>query len=383
MKFWKGGAGGSGKRGPALVLFVAAVILASLGFWAVSSLGGALELWGAACMAAGAIIGFLFGLPRTVQRRRGSVKDARDAGGATAPQEGEQDYAQLVNTNLEELSDWLTKILVGLGLTQLERVPSKLQAAAAYIASGMKDPATAAVGASAMIVYFSILGFLSGYLLMRLAAAPALRAADVDLAGRIDRVDAKVDEVADAFTKRTDEAIRGVEHAIQRADQAGLAALIESALADLRRDPPLDSSLDQDIHELEPLVGRSPTDRRLHIVLGRLYDYFCRYDKSIPLLTSFLEAKKAKGETTDQDVADVLYNRACSRSLKSAAASGEERERLQKQALDDLRKSIELLPPNRGEAACDRDFKPMTAFDEFTRLVGPCVEPNALSSPQP
>jgi len=339
MGLWGASAGGSQKRGSAIVLFVATVILAGLGFWRVAPLGESAEMWGAASMASGAAVGFLFGLPRTVQKKRDSAKEG------AAAEDGSPDYAQLVNNNLEELSDWLTKILVGLGLTQLARVPSKLQAAAAYIASGLRDPATAAVGASAMIVYFSILGFLSAYLLMRLAAAPALRAADVDLARRIDQVDAKTD----TLLGRANSAVQRVQDAVQRADQAVLNTLIESALADLRRDPPRDSSVEEDIRALEPLLPHYPTDRRLHLVLGRLYDQLRRYDQSIPLLTSFLEAKSAAGETTDPDFADALYNRACSYSLKSGVtAEKAEREKLQRLVLEDLKKSIELLPPLVG-----------------------------------
>jgi len=31
------------------------------------------------------------------------------------------------NTNLEQISDWLTKILVGVGLTQLREIPGQVQ----------------------------------------------------------------------------------------------------------------------------------------------------------------------------------------------------------------------------------------------------------------
>src|SRR6266850_7688731 len=66
-----------------------------------------------AALAAGILIGFLFGIPRTLQR-----EGPKDTANGNAPGE-----AYGVNTNLEQISDWLTKIIVGVGLVQLGRVP--------------------------------------------------------------------------------------------------------------------------------------------------------------------------------------------------------------------------------------------------------------------
>jgi hypothetical protein len=58
-----------------------------------------------AAFFAGGFIGFLFGVPHTVQ--------------GSAPSTGITKY--LGNTNLEQVSDWLTKIIVGVGLVQIGR----------------------------------------------------------------------------------------------------------------------------------------------------------------------------------------------------------------------------------------------------------------------
>lgn len=70
-------------------------------------------------LATGGMAGFLFGIPRSAQEPQGS---------AGLPLEQASEYK--VNTNLEQISDWLTKIIVGIGLTQLGTVPPSFMAAA-------------------------------------------------------------------------------------------------------------------------------------------------------------------------------------------------------------------------------------------------------------
>jgi membrane protein YqaA with SNARE-associated domain len=70
-------------------------------------LGAGLFLAGAATVT-GSLVGFMFGVPR--YRRADREAQAADQG-TTAP-----------NTNLEQISDWLTKIIVGVGLTQIPQI---------------------------------------------------------------------------------------------------------------------------------------------------------------------------------------------------------------------------------------------------------------------
>ena len=97
-------------------------------------------------MAVGWAVGFLFGVPRAASTSSSSR----------------------VNTNLEQISDWLTKILVGVGLTQLQQVPSALRGLAGYISKDYKKSGSDVFSLS-MVLYFTTVGFLMGYLLTRLA----------------------------------------------------------------------------------------------------------------------------------------------------------------------------------------------------------------------
>jgi len=128
-------------------------------------------LWGLACAAVGAAVGFLFGIPKILQS--GATK--------TEPNEDRRlDYRQQVNTNLTEISDWLTKIIVGLGLINLRSIPDRLSSAALTLSTGLDpvDPTKHKAFAFALIVCYLIIGFLFGYLSTRLFLQAAFSRAD-------------------------------------------------------------------------------------------------------------------------------------------------------------------------------------------------------------
>jgi hypothetical protein len=133
-------------------------------------------LWAMAYFAGGFLVGFLFGIPRVLH---GS--DTASAGKEKSTQSG---YAQRVNTNLEQISDWLTKIIVGLGLVQLRKIPQNLYDAATWTARSFtpanSNIAQAASFSTGIIILFSVTGFVGGYLVTRLFIAGAFRRADTE-----------------------------------------------------------------------------------------------------------------------------------------------------------------------------------------------------------
>jgi hypothetical protein len=119
----------------------------------------------------GGLVGFLFGIPRTLSLPSGDV--AEDA--------LSRDQLQYrVNTNLEQISDWLTKILVGVGLAELHRLPAALRGVSDYFAAtiGGRAAADLAGFVVALLVYFSVVGFMTGYLGTRVLLAPLFKLAD-------------------------------------------------------------------------------------------------------------------------------------------------------------------------------------------------------------
>jgi hypothetical protein len=131
----------------------------------------------------GSLLGFLFGVPRTLQQDKESPR-------VSDTTEQVEAVAYRPNTNLEQISDWLTKILVGVGLTQLGQIPTKLQRLAEYIGSGLGNSDVARTFALTIILYFLCCGFLMGYLWTRLYLVGALKKADLgDLVARVDQLD--------------------------------------------------------------------------------------------------------------------------------------------------------------------------------------------------
>ena len=138
-------------------------------------------LWALACLAAGGLIGFIFGIPRVLQGDNPASANTDPASSSSPDNASAQAarraaYDQRVNTNLEQISDWLTKILVGVGLINIGKISSDLGKASVYLAQGFgkgQEPF-----AAALIIYFSVVGFLSGYMLTRLWLAAAFSRAD-------------------------------------------------------------------------------------------------------------------------------------------------------------------------------------------------------------
>jgi len=154
------------------------------GIVAFSELGksvfGTLALIGMATLTGGFFLGFLFGIPRVLQEADHTQK-----------QTGPARYQQRVNTNLEQISDWLTKIIVGVGLVELKDAPGFIwhvsQRLSTSFAQDPKAPCPSEVPCFSMaavvcvdLLFFGVLGILFGYLITRLYFASAFGRADQD-----------------------------------------------------------------------------------------------------------------------------------------------------------------------------------------------------------
>jgi len=135
---------------------------------------GAGTLIACGSLLTGALIGFLFGIPRA---QTGSKPPAPGPSGkegeghaskqAAAAQASQAEFD--VNTNLEQISDWLTKIIVGMGLVNLRKMPGYFQGLGGYFSHALgTDVQGGESVVLALIVLFLVCGFLLGYLLTRL-----------------------------------------------------------------------------------------------------------------------------------------------------------------------------------------------------------------------
>jgi hypothetical protein len=160
-----------------------------------------------ASLLIGALLGFLFGIPRTLQAegapeaRRVDVNVTSNAGaggGNGAASDVSSSVSYRVNTNLEQISDWLTKILVGVGLTQIGEIPTALGQLSAYFKLGLGNTDSAGIFGLALFLYYLVCGFLFGYLMTRIYLAGAFRQADTSaLAARIEQVATTTQRTAD------------------------------------------------------------------------------------------------------------------------------------------------------------------------------------------
>jgi hypothetical protein len=121
-------------------------------------------LWAIACLACGALGGFIFAIPRVQQDEPTPAQS-----GAPPAQIAftRRKYKLLANTNLEQISDWLTKIIVGVGLVEAKQLPDYLYRLCRFVAGGLQSIKGAEVFALAITLYFGVWGFIGAYLMTR------------------------------------------------------------------------------------------------------------------------------------------------------------------------------------------------------------------------
>jgi hypothetical protein len=123
-----------------------------------------------AAFLSGCLIGFLFGIPRVVssgQLRHDTGQFRRDKGsGLPAPSSN----LYTPSSNLAEVSDWLTKLLLGAGLVQLTRLGAPISQLIDSVAAGLAPAAAAGsansaakVMAGAILFGYVAIGMLDAY----------------------------------------------------------------------------------------------------------------------------------------------------------------------------------------------------------------------------
>lgn len=297
-----------------------------------------------AAMVAGSLVGFLFGIPRTLQHEDGRQEATR----------------YLANTNLEQISDWLTKILVGVGLTQLSKIPGKIWSLAESLAPGLGSLPGSAGFALILLGFFSVAGFLWGYLWTRIYFRRVLVAAESDTVSRAE-LNATVEENAGSSTAYS---------------------LAASSLAMEDANPKKGASLKDALRALVQHPEHFHI-RTVAILLGRLYRELGDLDGAIAQLDKSLLLRRERQIPAGIDDADLLFNKACYLNLKSRQMqSPEESKRLRGSALATLKLSIALKRENAVDATTDSDLTEvveMAKHDPELKNLSPHeTNPNAV-----
>ena len=126
--------------------------------WRVFAVG--FFLIGASTLTGG-FIGFLFGVPRK------RLNEQESSGSRYTP-----------NTNLEQISDWLTKIIVGISLVQAKEIACAVGTVGEWAGPAIAVGSIGQVIAVAIVVHYLFLGFIQGFLLAYLWLPGAFRRAN-------------------------------------------------------------------------------------------------------------------------------------------------------------------------------------------------------------
>ena len=321
---------------------------------------GAAVLWALAFLTVGSIGGFLFAIPRvpraSVHRSAANMTDnapTRELRGLS-----DRGFGLGINTNLEEISDWLTKILVGIGLIELRSLPDNVRRVGDYVGQGLgQDQQTVA---SAIVIYFLGLGFLCGYLLTRMFLGPTFRLADqATTVGLEDKL----------------EQTRALAIAAQTASQAvvettEINADLETAIEELKKADRPPARMDQLLAKLEAHRRLNPLHRKLNIVLARIYrEGKNDLDSALGVLQDFLSAKTQANQSNDRDSSDAYFNMACYYSQKMERTTGEIRSQFEDKGVRALEESLAILPENVRDINVDNDLTELRKSQRVVELM--------------
>jgi hypothetical protein len=137
----------------ALAAFMLGLIIIAVYGYAVGKKGlvfAVLGITAAASWLAGSLLGFLFGVPR-FQSERVQTRDVVDPA------------TYIPNTNLEQISDWLTKLIVGAALVQVREIGDAIGQISILISAQINAPGAASM-AGGIVIFDTCAGFMWGYL---------------------------------------------------------------------------------------------------------------------------------------------------------------------------------------------------------------------------
>lgn len=166
-------------------LWLVAAVVAILLAYGPSRFGPAFLLAMAAFWS-GMLLGFLFAIPK-YNNRQSFTPDGKpaapDAASERAPAIVPGTSRYLPNTNLTDISDWLTKIIVGLGLVNLGKIPAAIQQLGEEGSRAFgRTPAPVGL-VNATLIASVVIGLFVGYLTTRVFWSPQLARSDDETNG--------------------------------------------------------------------------------------------------------------------------------------------------------------------------------------------------------
>jgi hypothetical protein len=155
-------------------IFLAQSIPPSAGPGAARAAGVVVFVLFCAAGAVGAAAGFLFGLPRS--RVVDMTTGTQSGAGSNPP----SSTSYLTNSNLIKVSDWLTTIIIGLGLVNLRKIPAAIEQLGAALKAPLGGmPYSATIGVS-VVIGGAMAAFLLAYLWTSIRVRELLEQSELD-----------------------------------------------------------------------------------------------------------------------------------------------------------------------------------------------------------
>jgi hypothetical protein len=150
---------------------------------------GIVFVLGCALASGGAVIGMLFALPKARTSQTTDQENTQHATSEAAASEKPDSTLYSANTSLDQISDWLTKIIVGVGLVEAERIATFVWQGATTLGGELNhaephlDADAGTAVATGMIIGFPLMGFLIAFFSIKLYVARAIHAGDKEILG--------------------------------------------------------------------------------------------------------------------------------------------------------------------------------------------------------
>lgn len=257
---------------------------------------GVLLMTGTLGMASGAILGFLFGIPRVSAQVPVTTADR-------------ESVARVIrsNTNLEEISDWLSKIIVGLSLSQIAKAGDYFARFRDVVASsvGGGDQLTPVL-ATFVLVVSVIIGFLWIYLETRIILTRIFDSVEKSLNDQV------VAKLSSALEQAAQSAPSGIQALAPAADALKSAVTLKPGDATLRSVAVKALAASGRGGEASAIVsGRTTASDYLSRMLLALYKEPDGYDETIKL--------SAAAPSEARELADYWFYLAAAFGQKHAA----------------------------------------------------------------
>ena len=271
--------------GVALVVLAIALVIFAMqpGKTGLGAIGTGLAVGGGA-LGVGSLLGLLFGIPRSLQSDQNNP--------APAPEPSTRRYR--ANTNLEEISDWLTKIIVGVSLTQLSEIQAQVGVLIDGVADGFGGTAEARAFVAGMLTMAVVAGFLAGYLLARLYLPRALLEADPEITriATAAATAAATENATAAVEKKVEEVANAAQDQIRADTEANRLVSLQLDAGAGAPEPPLAELSDAIKRASQPLRDialQRASEQRSKYWMGRNSGDLLKMERTIPVFRALLD----------------------------------------------------------------------------------------------